>query len=94
MPIVTSAFLDTIGNRQSAISLLGLLSNLRHLDHVAVNRSLYHDRDAGFGISLAQQRFDCEFVRMQTVKRRSRATLPPAGFRWSVARGQRSIAAG
>ena len=38
-----------------------------------------------------QQQFDCQFVRMQTVKRHSRAQLPPAGFRWSVARGQRSI---
>ena len=35
--------------------------------------------------------FDCEFVRMATIKRRSRAKLPSTGFRYSIARGQTSI---
>jgi alkaline phosphatase D len=42
-------------------------------------------------VTATQQSFDCEFVRMQTIKRRSRAKLPSTGFRWTVARGQRSI---
>jgi alkaline phosphatase D len=46
----------------------------------------------GYGrVTASQTAFDCEFVRVQTVKRRSRAQLPSAGFRWSVGRGQRSI---
>jgi alkaline phosphatase D len=42
-------------------------------------------------VTATQQRFDCEFVRMATIKRRSRATLPSAGFRYSLSRGQTSI---
>jgi alkaline phosphatase D len=42
-------------------------------------------------VTATKDRFDCEFVRMQTVKRRSRATLSPNGFRYSLSRGQRSI---
>ncbi len=42
-------------------------------------------------VTATQQRFDCEFVRMQTIKRRTRATLPSAAFRYSLARGQTSI---
>ena len=42
-------------------------------------------------MTATQQRFDCEFVRMQTIKRRTRATLPSAAFRYSLARGQTSI---
>jgi alkaline phosphatase D len=35
--------------------------------------------------------FDCEFVRLQTIKKRSTAKLPSTGFRYHVARGQQSI---
>jgi alkaline phosphatase D len=46
----------------------------------------------GYGrVTASQTSFDCELVRMRTVKRRSRAQLPPTGFRYAVARGQRSI---
>ncbi len=42
-------------------------------------------------VTATQKRFDCEFVRVATVKKRSTETLTAKGFRWSVARGQRSI---
>jgi alkaline phosphatase D len=42
-------------------------------------------------VTATQQRFDCEFVRMATIKRRSRVKLPAQGFRYSIARGQTSI---
>lgn len=42
-------------------------------------------------VTATQQRFDCEFVRMATIKRRSRVKLPSQGFRYSIARGQTSI---
>jgi alkaline phosphatase D len=46
----------------------------------------------GYGrVAASQTSFDCELVRMRTVKRRSRARLPATGFTYSVARGQRSI---
>jgi alkaline phosphatase D len=69
-----------------------LVDLLRSANPWAVQADLAHHGYAR--VTATQQRFDCEFVRMQTVKRRSRATLPSAAFRWSVARGQRSIAAG
>ena len=39
----------------------------------------------------ASDRFDVTLRRLQTIKKRSRATLPEAGFKYSVARGQASI---
>ena len=42
-------------------------------------------------MTATQQRFDCEFVRMATIKRRSRTKLPSQGFRYQIARGQSSI---
>jgi alkaline phosphatase D len=46
----------------------------------------------GYGrVTAAQDRLVCELVRMRTVKRRSRAQLPSAGFTYTLARGQRSI---
>ena len=42
-------------------------------------------------VTATQQRFDCEFVRMATIKQRSRTTLPSQGFRYSISRGQTSI---
>jgi alkaline phosphatase D len=46
----------------------------------------------GYGrVKATQDAFDCELVRMETIKRRSTRTLPSAGFRWNVARGQTSI---
>jgi alkaline phosphatase D len=46
----------------------------------------------GYGLVTATDTtFDVTLKRMQTIKRRSRATLPDAGFRWTVNRGQTSI---
>lgn len=46
----------------------------------------------GYGrVRATQDSFDCELVRMQTIKRRTTRTLPSEGFRWKVARGQTSI---
>jgi alkaline phosphatase D len=35
--------------------------------------------------------FDCQMVRVQTIKKRSTAKLPSTGMRYRVARGQQSI---
>jgi alkaline phosphatase D len=46
----------------------------------------------GYGKVIASDSaFDCELVRLQTIKRRTAARLPSAGFRWQVAKGQASI---
>jgi hypothetical protein len=42
-------------------------------------------------VTASQTTFDCTLKRMQTIKSRSKATLAPAGFHYSVARGQQSI---
>jgi alkaline phosphatase D len=46
----------------------------------------------GYGLVTATTTsFDCTLKRLQTIKQKSRATLPEAGYRWTVARGQTSI---
>jgi alkaline phosphatase D len=46
----------------------------------------------GYGrVTATQQGFDCELVRLQTIKKKTTATVPGAGYRWQVARGQTSI---
>ncbi len=46
----------------------------------------------GFGVVKAtQQGFDITLKRLQTIKQRTKATLPEAGFRYQLARGQTSI---
>jgi alkaline phosphatase D len=46
----------------------------------------------GYGVVEADRRsFDVTLRRLATIKRRSRETLPERGWRYSVARGQRSI---
>jgi alkaline phosphatase D len=46
----------------------------------------------GYGLVHADaKRFDLRFVRMQTIKQQTKATLATDGFHWSVARGQRSL---
>jgi alkaline phosphatase D len=46
----------------------------------------------GYGLVTATKTgFDCTLKRLQTIKKKSRATLPSDGFHWSVARGQTSI---
>jgi alkaline phosphatase D len=67
----------------------GLVDILRSSNPWADQADLAHHGYAR--VTATQQRFDCEFVRMATIKRRSRATLPSAGFRYSLARGQTSV---
>jgi alkaline phosphatase D len=46
----------------------------------------------GYGLVEATDKaFDVTFKRVQTIKQRSRATVPATGFRYTVARGQTSI---
>jgi len=46
----------------------------------------------GYGLVTATKTsFDCTLKRLQTIKRKSRATLPETGFHWTVSRGQTSI---
>jgi alkaline phosphatase D len=46
----------------------------------------------GYGrVTATQQGFDCELVRLQTIKKKTTATVPATGYRWQVARGQTSI---
>ena len=46
----------------------------------------------GYGlVEATPAKFDVTFKRLQTIKRRTRATLPATGFTYSVARGQTSI---
>jgi alkaline phosphatase D len=46
----------------------------------------------GYGRVVAtKDSFDCELVRLETIKRKSTAKLPSGGWRWKVARGQTSL---
>jgi alkaline phosphatase D len=46
----------------------------------------------GYGKVVAtKDSFDCQMVRLQTIKKRSTAKLPPTGMHYRVARGQQSI---
>jgi alkaline phosphatase D len=77
------------GNDRNPRTDPALINLLRGLNPWTDNADLDHHGYAR--VTATQQRFDCEFVRMQTIKRRSRATLPSDGFRYSLSRGQRSI---
>jgi alkaline phosphatase D len=47
----------------------------------------------GFGkVTASQTGFDCTLVRLETIKKRSRATLDPGGdYHVNIARGQKSL---
>jgi alkaline phosphatase D len=46
----------------------------------------------GYGsVTATQQGFECELVRCQTIKQKTTALLPSAGFKYAVKRGQTSI---
>jgi alkaline phosphatase D len=77
------------GNDRNPSTSPALINLLRGLNPWTDQADLDHHGYAR--VTATQQRFDCEFVRMQTIKRRSRATLTSNGFRYSLARGQRSI---
>jgi alkaline phosphatase D len=77
------------GNDRNPSTAPGVINLLRGLNPWTDQADLDHHGYAR--VTATQQRFDCEFVRMATIKRRSRATLPSAGFRYSLARGQTSV---
>jgi alkaline phosphatase D len=77
------------GNDRNPNTSPALINLLRGLNPWTDQADLDHHGYAR--VTATQQRFDCELVRMQTIKRRTRATLPSAGFRYSLARGQTSI---
>jgi alkaline phosphatase D len=77
------------GNDQNPGTPPALIDQLRAQNPWTDQADLDHHGYAR--VTATQDRFDCEFVRMRTIKRRSRATLQSNGFRYSVARGQRSI---
>jgi alkaline phosphatase D len=77
------------GNDRNPATPAAIINLLRGLNPWTDQADLDHHGYAR--VTATQQRFDCEFVRMATIKRRTRATLPTTGFRYSVARGQTSI---
>jgi alkaline phosphatase D len=77
------------GNDRAPSTSPAIINLLRGLNPWTDQADLDHHGYAR--VTATQQRFDCEFIRMATIKRRSRATLPSAGFRYSLSRGQTSI---
>jgi alkaline phosphatase D len=77
------------GNDRAPSTSPAIINLLRGLNPWTDQADLDHHGYAR--VTATQQRFDCEFVRMATIKRRSRATLPSAGFRYSLSRGQTSV---
>jgi alkaline phosphatase D len=77
------------GNDRNPATSPGVLGLLRAANPWVDQADLDHHGYAR--VTATQQRLDCEFVRMATIKRRSRAKLPSSGFTYSIARGQTSI---
>jgi alkaline phosphatase D len=77
------------GNDQHPATSPGVLNLLRGSNPWVDQADLDHHGYAR--VTATQNRFDCELVRMATIKRRSRTKLPSQGFRYQIARGQTSI---
>jgi alkaline phosphatase D len=77
------------GNDRNPNTAPGVIDALRGANPWVDQADLDHHGYAR--VTASQTAFGCEMVRMQTVKRRSRARLPSTGFRYTVARGQRTI---
>jgi len=66
-----------------------IIAALRVINPYVDNADFDHH---GYGRCVAtKDAFDCELVRVQTIKRRTRATLPTTGFKWRVTRGNPSV---
>jgi alkaline phosphatase D len=77
------------GNDANPATPPSLIEALREINPWVDSADFDHH---GYGLVHAtQQELDVRFVRMQTVKRRTTATLPLDAFHWTVKRGQRSI---
>jgi alkaline phosphatase D len=77
------------GNDQNPATSPNLINLLRAQNPWTDQADLDHHGYAR--VTATQQSFDCEFVRMATIKRRTAARLPSNGFRYTVGRGQQSI---
>lgn len=77
------------GNDANPNTAQGIIDTLRGLNPWVDQADFDHH---GYGLVEADaSKFDISFKRVQTIKQRSRATLPSAGFSYSVKRGQTSI---
>jgi alkaline phosphatase D len=77
------------GNDQNPKTDPALIDALRGLNPWVDGADFDHH---GYGKVVAtKDSFDCEMVRLQTIKRKSTAKLPSTGFHYRVARGQQSI---
>ena len=77
------------GNDANPNTPQGLIDALRGFNPSVDNAEFDHH---GYGLVKAtKDEFDVTLKRIETIKRRSTALLPEAGFRWTVKRGQTSI---
>jgi alkaline phosphatase D len=78
-----------VGNDRNPKTDPGVIGILRQANPWVDQADFDHH---GYGrVTATQQGFDCELVRLQTIKKKTTATAPTTGYRWQVARGQTSI---
>jgi alkaline phosphatase D len=77
------------GNDANPNTAPGLIDTLRGINPWVKTADFDHH---GYGrVVASKDTFDCELVRLETIKRKSTAKLPSAGYRWKVARGQTTL---
>jgi alkaline phosphatase D len=77
------------GNDQNPHTDPGVIQTLKAINPWVDSTDFDHH---GYGRVVAtKDAFDCELVRLQTIKKRSTAKLPSTGFHYRVGRGQQSI---
>jgi alkaline phosphatase D len=77
------------GNDANPSTQPGLIDTLRQINPWVKTADFDHH---GYGRVIAtRDSFDCEFVRMETIKRKSTAKLPSTDYRWKVQRGQTTL---
>ena len=87
LPVGGGQVLD--GNDANPNTPQAIIDTLRGLNPWVDQADFDHH---GYGlVEASTDKLDVSFKRLQTIKRRSRATLPSTGYTYSVARGQKSI---
>jgi alkaline phosphatase D len=77
------------GNDQNPNTPQGIIDTLRGINPWVDNADFDHH---GYGkIVASKSSLQCDFVRMDTIKKKTTKTLPTTGFSWKVDRGQKSI---
>ena len=77
------------GNDDNPSTSPGIIDALKGINPWIDTTDLDHH---GFGIATATpDKLDITLKRVQTIKKRTKATLPDTGYRYSVARGQKTI---